>query len=109
LRSAIPCNVTIVKTVALVSCLARLHNFCIDWVERSKQHDKDILPLDLEHLMNGEVGCVQMVNITDSSYNVPIPRDIIESVITSMIVLELQGRVDKHKLLGLMNYHELHC
>jgi hypothetical protein len=25
LRSAIPCNVTIVKTVALVSCLARLH------------------------------------------------------------------------------------
>jgi hypothetical protein len=78
LRSAIPCSVTIVKTVALLSCLARLHNFCIDRVERSKQCDKDILPLDLEHLMNEEVGCVQMVNITDFSYDVPIPRDIID-------------------------------
>jgi hypothetical protein len=78
LRSAIPCNVTIVKTVTLVSCLARLHNFCIDWVMRSKQRDKDILPLDLEHLMNGEVGYVQMVNVTDSIYNLPIPRDIID-------------------------------
>jgi hypothetical protein len=58
LRSAIPCNVTIVKTVALVICLARFHNFCIDQVERIKESDEDILPLDLEHLMNGEVGYV---------------------------------------------------
>jgi hypothetical protein len=43
LRSAIPCNLTIVKTIALVSCLARLHNFCIDQVERSKERDEDIL------------------------------------------------------------------
>ena len=34
LRSAIPCNITIVRTIALVSCLARLHNFCIDEIER---------------------------------------------------------------------------
>jgi hypothetical protein len=47
LISAIPCNVTIVKTVALVSCLARLHNFCIDHIERSKNRGEDILPLDL--------------------------------------------------------------
>ena len=77
-RSAIPCNVTIVKTVALVSCLARLHNFCIDQVERSKERDEDILPLDLEHLMNGEVGYVEMVNVTDSRYNVPIPKGIMD-------------------------------
>ncbi len=76
LRSAIPCNVTIVKTVALVSCLARLHNFCINQVERSKEPDEDILPLDLEHLMNGKVGYVEMVNATDSRYD---PRDIIDS------------------------------
>ncbi len=52
------------KIIALVSCLARLHNFCIDRVERSEYCDKDILPLDLEHLMNGEVGYVQMINVT---------------------------------------------
>ncbi len=110
LRSAIPCNVTIVKTLALVSCLARLHNFCIDQVERSKERDEDILPLDLEHLMNGEVGYVQMVNVTDSSYDVPIPRDIMDmAIITLTIVLGLQGKVDKQKLLGLMNYHKLCC
>jgi hypothetical protein len=77
-RSAIPCNVTIVKTVALVSCLARLHNFCIDQVERSKKPDEDILPLDLEHLMNREVGYVEMVSVTDSRYDVPIPKGIME-------------------------------
>jgi len=32
--------------------------------------------MDLEHLMNGEVGYVQMVNVMDSSYAIPIPRDI---------------------------------
>ncbi len=34
LRCAIPCNITIVTTIALVSCLARLHNICIDRIER---------------------------------------------------------------------------
>ncbi len=78
LRSAIPCNLTIVKTVALVSCLASLHNFCIDWVKKSKDHDEDILPLDLAHLMNGEVGYALMANVMDSNHVVPIPRDIID-------------------------------
>ncbi len=78
LRSAFSCNVTIVKTIALVCCLARLHNFCIDRVEKSKDHDKDILPLDLEHLVNREVVYVLMVNLMDSNHDVLIPRDIIE-------------------------------
>jgi hypothetical protein len=33
----------------------------------------------LSLLMNREVGYVQMVNVADSSYKVPIPRDIIDS------------------------------
>ncbi len=78
MRSAIPYNKTIVMTVALVSCLARLHNFCIDRVKRSKDCDKDILPLDLEYLMNGQEGYVPMVNFKDSNHNVPIPRDILD-------------------------------
>jgi hypothetical protein len=58
--------------------LARLHNFCIDQFKRSKERDEDILPLDLEHLMKGEVGYVEMVNITDSRYDVPIPKSIMD-------------------------------
>jgi hypothetical protein len=53
LRSAIPCNIIIVRTIAVVSCLARLHNFCIDEIERTKEHNEDALPLDVEHIMNG--------------------------------------------------------
>ena len=34
LRSAIQCNIIIVRSIALVSCLARLHNFCIDVSKR---------------------------------------------------------------------------
>ena len=34
LRSAMPLNITIVRTVAMVNCLARLHNFCIDEADR---------------------------------------------------------------------------
>ena len=44
LRSAIPCNITIVRIIALVSCLARLHNFCINEVKRTKELDEDALP-----------------------------------------------------------------
>ncbi len=78
MRSEIPCNITIVKTVALVSCLAMLQNFCIDEVKRSIERDEDILPLDLEHSMNGPEGYVPMINVKDSNTNVPIPRDILD-------------------------------
>ena len=56
LRSAIPCNIIIVRTIAVVSCLARLHNFCIDEIERTKEHNEDALPLDVEHIMNDRKG-----------------------------------------------------
>ncbi len=78
MRSAISCNIPIVKTVDLVSYLARLQNFCVDEVERNKERDEDILPLDLEHLMNGQEGYVPIVNVKDSNHDVPIPRDILD-------------------------------
>jgi len=34
LRSAMPLNITIVRTVVMVNCLALLHNFCIDEADR---------------------------------------------------------------------------
>jgi len=77
LRSAIPCNITIVRTIALVNCLARLHNFCINEVERTKDKelDEDVLPTDIEHMMNGPEGYVLLVN--DNSHDVPTPKDIL--------------------------------
>ncbi len=39
--------------IMVVSCLARLHNFCIDEIERTKEHNEDALPSDVEHIMNG--------------------------------------------------------
>ena len=74
MRSAIPCNVTIVRTIALVSCLARLHNFCIDEIERTKEHEEDALPSDIEHIMNGQEGYVPMVK--DCNHGIPTPKDI---------------------------------
>ena len=73
LRSAIPCNITLVRTIALVSCLARLYNFCIDEVKRTKEHNKDPLPTDIEHMMNGPEGYAPMVK--DYSHDVPTPKD----------------------------------
>ncbi len=80
MRSAIPCNITIANTVALVSCLARLHNFCIDEVERTQEYEEEALPLDLELMMNGLEGYVRMVKVKvmDSNQDVPIPKDIID-------------------------------
>jgi hypothetical protein len=76
LRCAIPCNIPIVRTIALVSCLTRLHNFCIDEIERTKEHNKDALPLDIEHIMNGLEGYVLMVK--DCNHGVPTPKDIMD-------------------------------
>ena len=77
MRSAISCNITIVRTIALVSCLTRLHNFCINEVKRTKELDKDALPTDIEHMMNGPEGYVSLVN--DNSHDVPIPKNILDS------------------------------
>jgi hypothetical protein len=78
LRSAMPCNITIVMTVALVSCLARLHNFCIYEVDRSKDLNRgdDTLPADLEHVMNQLEGYVPMIR--DGIHDVPIPYEIMD-------------------------------
>ncbi len=66
------------RTVALVSCLARLHDFCIDEVERGKDLNRsdDTLPADLEHGMNQLEGYVPMIR--DDNHDVPIPYEIMD-------------------------------
>ena len=76
LRSAIPYNITITKVVALVSCLARLHNFCIDAQTESNKRADEMAPEDRSLMVLGSGGYVSMEN-SDIAADVPIPVDLI--------------------------------
>jgi hypothetical protein len=60
LRSAIPMNITLVKVVALVNCLAKLHNFCID---EGVDHS---MPADLHHLRTTRGGIIALEGSSES-------------------------------------------
>ena len=74
LRSAIPMNVSIRKTVALVLCLAKLHNYCID------ADDNVVLPCtasdEWQHEVNGAVP-MEETEHSDSSGGIT-PRQLLE-------------------------------
>ena len=57
LRMAIPIGITIKKTIALVNCLAKLHNFCVDEVDTSAEG----LGEDVVYIQSRESGYVPMV------------------------------------------------
>ncbi len=57
LRMAIPFGITIKKTIALVNCLAKLHNFCIDEVDTAAEG----LGEDVVYIQSRESGYVPMV------------------------------------------------
>jgi hypothetical protein len=66
LRTAIPQRITIQKTVAMVNALAKLHNFCIDCVDRTRFVEEStsedlcniVISSDLGHVMLEDVdGC----------------------------------------------------
>ncbi len=79
LRSAILCNITVLKTVALVSCLARLHTFCIDEDIglKARNCDEEALPMDIEYIINKSNGYVPLV--CNDDHDVPIPSELIDS------------------------------
>ena len=74
LRSAIPMNVSIQKTVALVLCLAKLHNYCI------VADDNVVLPCtasdEWQHEINGAVPMVETEH-SDSGGGIT-PRQLLE-------------------------------
>ncbi len=43
LRAALPSGITIKKTVAMVNALAKLHNFCIDCVDRTSFVEDEVI------------------------------------------------------------------
>ena len=79
LRSAILSNVTILKAVALVSCLARLHNFSVDEGDRlcEVSLDEETLPIDLENMMNNPDGYVPLM--AEDNHDVEIPLAIMDA------------------------------
>jgi DDE superfamily endonuclease len=73
LRSAIPTNVPIHKTVALVVALAKLHNFCID---RQDGNPPSPTPSDaLRHELRGVVP-LQPIEVSESTFDVT-PRQLL--------------------------------
>jgi hypothetical protein len=79
LRSAIPLNITILKTVALVSCLAWLHNFCIDKGDRLCEVSlvEETLPSDLKNMMNNHDGYVPLM--MEDNHDIAIPLAIMDT------------------------------
>jgi hypothetical protein len=81
LRSAMPLNITIVRTVAMVNCLARLHNFCIDEadiLDEEVSRVEEQLPLDLENMINNPDGYVPL-NVDDNHDGIAIPLEIMDA------------------------------
>ena len=65
LRMAMPRGLSIGRIIALVNCLAKLHNFCIKEVDAGKimSRDTTLLPqlnIDTHHIMSHEDGFVPM-------------------------------------------------
>ena len=87
LISAILLNITIVKTVALLSFLAWVHNLCIDEGERhcEMSHEEEALLMDIENMMNTPGGYVSLV--MKDNHNVEIPITITDNRCWSSILL----------------------
>ncbi len=72
---AIPINITIQKTVALVHALAKLHNFCIDERQGNATVDNVILqnalPGDTLNMMENENGFIHLAATTN--HDIPVP------------------------------------
>ena len=76
-----PLNITIVRTVAMVNCLARPHNYCLDEADRLGEvvsWVEEQLPLDLENMTNNLNGYVPL-KIDDNHHDgIAIPLEIMD-------------------------------
>jgi len=75
LRSAIPLNITISKTISLVHAIAKLHNFCIDEQESDANFFgdytiPDTMQNDEDHIMMQDEGYIPM-NVSDTGKCIP--------------------------------------
>ena len=71
---AMPKGIGLVRIIALVNALAKVHNFCIDEVcDGEKSSDPLLQPLnaDVNHMMNNEDGFVPMEAGADDGILLP--------------------------------------
>jgi hypothetical protein len=68
LRTAMPKGIGIVRIIALVNALAKLHNFCIGEHELISQE----LNVDALHIINNEDGFVTMVSSREHGLSLPL-------------------------------------
>ena len=71
LGSAMPQGITIKKPLAMVNTMAKLHNFCIDRVDGTNTAE-GLLSKDMPHLMNSELGYVELENVDGSEVDLPV-------------------------------------
>ncbi len=73
LRATFPSGITIKKTVAMVNVLAKLHNFCIDCMDRTL-FVEDSTSEDLSNIVNSELGHVMLEDV--DGFDVQLPFQI---------------------------------
>ncbi len=71
LRAAMPLGITIKKTVAMVNALAKLHNFCIDCVDRTS-FVEDSISEDVSNIVNSDLGHVMLEDVDGCAVQLPL-------------------------------------
>jgi hypothetical protein len=84
LRMAMPRGLSIGRIIALVNCLAKLHNFCIDEVDGVKIRNREstLLPqldVDTNNIMNNEDGFVPMEASNNNHHGLLLPRALMDA------------------------------
>ena len=98
LQSAMPIGITLKKTIALVMAIMKLHNFCIDKVDRvggaEDATTRTSSDVDSFHVMNhDEGGFVPLVNVAanDVTANEIIPIGNTNANVNEVVPTELLG------------------
>jgi len=80
LRMAMPKGLGIVRIIAMVNALAKLHNFCIEEVSHGRDSSTTALlqqlSVDTLHIVNNEDGYVPME--ASREHGIPLPRALME-------------------------------
>ena len=111
LRMAMPSNITIDKTTALVNALARIHNFCIDEVDKGGPtwHDEEyLLPHDENNIINSVNGYVLPVGFGHHGINQnfhrftepgdgdgPLPREIMHDLVVESHCVRPRSNINR--------------
>ena len=81
LRTAMPRGISMKKIIALINALAKLHNFCIDQVDKGGEMERDVEEMEqstLQNTFNMMGGSSGFVELEDGGTFV-VPRQLLDS------------------------------